>query len=207
MTKEFANAHAAWNKLTAEEKAPYLTDEANDKARFEQERLAWIVTHPPKPSRARTAVHYYHKDRPEKTDRIEFQSLSEEVRKQYEQKAAEDKKRYETEVNTYRDYCERSGKNFDDEMKPKKRSASVKASSAKAPTAPKKRKTETTPSTKKRKAEKKITDELGIDPRCTTFLPKVNKKKKNNKVDEDDDKIDEDEKNEKDDDSDDGQDE
>lgn len=118
---EGRNATAAWNKLTTEEKASYMSDEAADKARYDREMAEWVIKNPPKPSRPRTATYYYNQAHPDKDNRPEYSSLADEEKKIFEVKAEEDKKRYEVQLNKFKEYCEANGKNFDEEMKPKKR--------------------------------------------------------------------------------------
>lgn len=121
VAEESKNASEAWKKLSPEEKAPYLASEAEDKARFDREMAEWVIKNPPKPSRPRTAIYYYNQAHPEKDNRPEFSSLADEEKKVFEAKAEEDKKRYEVQLDKFREHCEETGKDFDEEMKPKKR--------------------------------------------------------------------------------------
>lgn len=123
MTKESSNAVAAWNTLPAEQKGPYIAQEAADRFRYENEMAEWVVNNPPKPSRPRTATFYYHLARPEKEGRAEFSTLSEEDKQPFELKAHEDKKRYEVQLDKFKEHCVATGKDFEAEMKVKKRAS------------------------------------------------------------------------------------
>ncbi len=113
-------AVAAWAALSAEEKAPYMAEAAQDKARYDREMAEWVVKNPPKPLKARTATWYYNQSH-DKEGRVEYKTLPEEEKKAYEAKAEEDKKRYDEELAKFKQHCEETGKNFDDEIAPKKR--------------------------------------------------------------------------------------
>lgn len=121
MATESRNATEAWKKLSQEEKSSYLSDEAADKARYDREMAEWVIKNPPKPSRPRTATYYYNQAHPEKDNRPEYSSLADEEKKIFETKAEEDKKRYDVQLDKFREFCAASGKDFDEEMKPKKR--------------------------------------------------------------------------------------
>lgn len=125
ITKENVEAIQAWSQMTAEMKAPYLEAEAQDKARYDTEYADYVIKNPPKPSRARTAVFFYHQAHPNKEGRPEFTTLSEEQKKEFETQAAADKERYETQLSKFKAHCEATGKSFEEEMKPRRRSSAA----------------------------------------------------------------------------------
>lgn len=130
MASEAHNATVAWNQLTAEGKASYLAEEAADKARHDREMAEWIIKNPPKPSRPRTATYFYNQAHPDKENRPEFGTLAEEEKQVFEAKAQHDKQRYDEQLTKFQLHCESTGKNFAEEMKPKKRPSKALVASA-----------------------------------------------------------------------------
>lgn len=150
LMEEKQNAKQAWLALTPDAKSQYMQMESEDKARYENEKTAYELQHPPRPKKANSAVYYFNKDHPrpkkakktkdgndekdekdekeeKESKRPEFSSLTDEDKKRYQDLAEQDKTRYEMEVSRFKEYCARTGKNFDDEMKPKKVATKRKA--------------------------------------------------------------------------------
>ena len=146
-------AREAWKNMSAEEKAPYLAQAAEDKVRYEREHADFKKKNPPRPKNPRTAYNLFCQDHPDK--KADWKTQTEDQKAHYEAKAVQDKVRYEADLDVFRAHCEETGKDFAAliSRKKKKRSESVASVSAdEASDAP------AAPAKKSKKAAKKVAE-------------------------------------------------
>lgn len=154
-------ARDAWKTMSSEEKAPYLAKAADDRVRYEKEKTEYSQKNPPRPKNPRNPYNIFCQEYPDKTTRPDWKTWDAQLKVPFEAKAAEDKLRYEKELDVFRQHCVATGKDYDALVARKKRQRSEGDDEKSADQAPKKKKAKTAsgdgsstaPKTKKSKAK------------------------------------------------------
>jgi len=149
-------AHETWNKLSTEEKQPYIEMAKLDKLRYEKENHEWLEKNPPKPKNKRSAYSLFCSDHPDSKTRPNWKELDEKEKQVYKERAEQDAKRYAEELEKFRTHCDQAGKDFEALTARKKRKRAEnddeeESKSSKRKTKPAKEKEPKEPSKKKSK--------------------------------------------------------
>ncbi len=156
--KEAANA---WNNMSAEEKAPYVAMESQDKERYRKEKAEYDKKHPAAPKKPKSAYNIYAHESVKSENLPKWNQLTDEQKQPYNEKAAADKLRYDTELEVFKRHCQESGRDYTElvnskrkaSVKPKKDDSSSSSSSSEAK--PKKKAVKSGESKPKKKAAKR----------------------------------------------------
>jgi hypothetical protein len=103
-------ASEAWKLMTPKDKEKYVALAAADRIRYDQEKAELLKKNPPPPKHPRTAFHVFCQEFKDKNNRPDWKTSSKEFKEPFEQKAAEDKLRYEKELEVFRNDCIAAGK-------------------------------------------------------------------------------------------------
>lgn len=128
--------HESWKAVTPEEKKSYEDQSAADKERYDREMIEYNRKNPKPPKKARPAHAFYAlhtKEYPE-TEHALWNKVPEDAKSVFRQKALDDVQRYEQELETYKEFCERNHIEFNIESKvgkPKTSASRTKVSKTK----------------------------------------------------------------------------
>jgi hypothetical protein len=117
-------ARDAWKTMSSEEKAPYMAKAAEDRIRYEKEKNEYNQKNPPRPKNPRNAYNVFCQEYPDKATRPDWKTWDAQLKVPFEAKAAEDKLRYEKELDVFRQHCVATGKDYEALIARKKRSRS-----------------------------------------------------------------------------------
>lgn len=135
--------------MTDDEKRPYLEMAREDKERYHREYQLYLKDNPKKPKGPRNAYNFYKQHcKTSMGDENEekhpaWRDLTAEQKQPFEQKASDDKIRFEREVQALKEHCKQHGKPYDLIMNKKKRKRISSNSSSSGDTVkkPKKKRT------------------------------------------------------------------
>ncbi len=153
-------ARETWRNMSEQQKAPFYQQHQEDRARYEREFAEFRRRHPVAPRPIRLAHNFYAIEA-KKTNGPKWTTLSPAQQKRWRAMEDKDRQRYLEEIEVYREYCERSGKDFDYEIsKGRKRPINLeqlrgRKAAVKAKPKPKKKAKKAKAKPKKKKKEAK----------------------------------------------------
>jgi hypothetical protein len=113
LTKE---ARVVWDKTDETSRKPYEEKAVADIERYTKEMELYRVTHPLPPKRVRQPYNIYSSSVKGDKDAKSWKDMTSDERTPFVTLSDEDKKRYESELESFRSWCKENGKDADTEL-------------------------------------------------------------------------------------------